>query len=250
MTHAQDDRLAIITGGGTGLGLATGLELRRRNWRVLALGLDTEPGLEGSGIEFERMDITDADALGAVARRTPRLHLLANAAGIILHDEREHTLEGFRRVVDVNLHGTQLACTLLRPALAAAGGSILNFASMWSRFGSGRNPGYSASKGAVEALTRALAVAYAAQGVRVNAVAPGYMLTPFSQRLIDEGKLDAQRVRRRTPAGRFGTAQHIADAVLFLASDRAEFITGVTLPVDGGYMAWGAASDAYDGPLD
>lgn len=234
MTHAQDDRLAIITGGGTGLGLATGLELRRRHWRVLALGLDTEPGLEGSGIEFERMDITDAEALGAVARRTPRLHLLANAAGIILHDEREHTVEGFRRVVDVNLHGTQLACTLLRPALAAAGGSILNFASMWSRFGSGRNPGYSASKGAVEALTRALAVAYAAQGVRVNAIAPGWIDTRMSVNAFSDPER-AGPILKRLPAGHWGQPSDIAKAAAFLASDDAGYITGVTLPVDGGY---------------
>ncbi len=234
MTHAQDDRLAIITGGGTGLGLATGLELRRRDWRVLALGLDTEPGLEGSGIEFERMDITDAEALGAVARRTPRLHLLANAAGIILHDEREHTVEGFRRVVDVNLHGTQLACTLLRPALAAAGGSILNFASMWSRFGSGRNPGYSASKGAVEALTRALAVAYAAQGVRVNAIAPGWIDTRMSVNAFSDPER-AGPILKRLPAGHWGQPSDIGKAAAFLASDDAGYITGVTLPVDGGY---------------
>ena len=141
MNTDREAPVAVVTGGGTGLGLAVGLEMKRRGWRVLALGLDTEPELEGSGIEFRRMDITDEAAMAAVAEAEPRVTLLANAAGIILHEGREHGVEGFRKVVDVNLFGTQLACVLFRKALAAAQGSVINFASMWSTFGSARNPG-------------------------------------------------------------------------------------------------------------
>jgi len=234
MNAADTSPLAVITGGGTGLGLATGLELRRRGWRVIALGLDTEPALEGSGIEFERMDITDEAAIAAVAARTPRLKLLANAAGIILHEGREHSVAGFRKVVDVNLHGTQLACVSFRDALGEGHGSIINFASMWSTFGSGRNPGYSASKGAVVSLTRALAVAYAPDGIRVNAIAPGWIDTRMSVAAFSDPER-AGPLLKRLPAGHWGEPSDVAKAAAFLASDDAGYITGVTLPVDGGY---------------
>ena len=97
-------------------------------------------------------------------------------------------------------------------------------------------------------LTRTLGCEWGPHGIRVNAVAPGYMMTPLTEKLIADGKIDVKRIRRRTPMGRFGTADDIAQAMLFLASDRAKFITAITVPVDGGYMAWGAPSDAF--PLE
>ncbi|UZG44401.1 SDR family NAD(P)-dependent oxidoreductase [Caldimonas thermodepolymerans] len=227
-------RTALVTGGGTGLGLALGLELKARGWQVLAIGMDTEPGLKDSGIEFERMDVTDEASLVALAARLPRLDLLANAAGIILHEGREHTSEGFRKVVDVNLVGTQLACYVFRDRLKVAGGSIINFASMWSYFGSGRNPGYSASKGAVMSLTKALAVAYAGDGIRVNAIAPGWIDTRMSVNAFSDPER-AGPILQRLPAGRWGQPSEVAKAAAFLASEDASYITGVTLPVDGGY---------------
>lgn len=225
---------AVVTGGGTGLGLATALELKARGYQVLALGLDAEPELQGSGIEFEQMDITDEARMQAVADRCPQLDVLVNSAGIILHEGRELTTSGFRKVVDVNLHGTQLACLLFHQALAARRGSIVNFASMWSYFGSGRNPGYSASKGAVVSLTRALAVGFAADGVRVNAVAPGWIETRMSVNAFNDPER-SQAIRQRIPAGCWGKPVDIAKAAAFLASADACYITGVTLPVDGGY---------------
>ncbi|MBF5007266.1 SDR family NAD(P)-dependent oxidoreductase [Diaphorobacter caeni] len=226
--------LAIITGGGTGLGLAAGLELRRRGWRVVALGLDTESELEGSGIEFQNADITDAHVFETLARQHPRVDMLINAAGVILHDEREFDMLGFRKVIDVNLLGTQLACVALRDSLARAGGSIVNYASMWSYFGSGRNPAYSASKGAVVSLTRSLAVAFAKHGVRVNAVAPGWIETRMSTNAFSDPER-ATPILQRIPAARWGKPVEVAKAVAFLGSADAAYITGVVLPVDGGY---------------
>src|SRR5690606_41553736 len=119
---SSDAPVAIITGGGTGLGLATGLELRSRGYRVVAVGLDTEPELEGSGIEFVQADVTDKAAMQEIAKREPRVGVLVNAAGTIVHEGREHTVEGVQLVVDVNLYGTFLACGLLRDGLAQAPG--------------------------------------------------------------------------------------------------------------------------------
>jgi NAD(P)-dependent dehydrogenase (short-subunit alcohol dehydrogenase family) len=106
---------------------------------------------------------------------------------------------------------------------------------MMSFVGSGTAPGYAASKGGVMQLTKSLAIAWAPEGIRVNAVAPGFIITPMTDTQIDPAY--RARVNERTPMGRWGEPQHVADAVLFLASDRASFITGVTLPVDGGYLA-------------
>src|SRR6218665_762636 len=232
--------VAVITGGGTGLGLATGLELRARGLRVIALGLDAEPELEGSGIGFQRLDITDEAALARAGAGFERVEVLVNAAGIIAHGGAEFCIGGFRKVLEVNLNGTHLACLLLRPALARAGGSIVNFASMWSYFGSARNPRYSASKGAIVALTRALAVAFAADGIRVNAVAPGWIRTRMSQTAFDDPARSGQ-IAGRIPAGCWGEPVDIAKAAAFLASGDARYITGVTLPVDGGFSAAGRA---------
>src|SRR6218665_1202325 len=162
--------------------------------------------------------------------------VVVNAAGIIAHGGAEFCIGGFRKVVEVNLNGTHLACLLLRPALARAGGSIVNFASMWSYFGSAGNPGDSARKGGLVAVARALAVAFAADGIRVNAVAPGWIRTRMSQTAFDDPARSGQ-IAGRIPAGCWGEPVDIAKAAAFLASGDARYITGVTLPVDGGYSA-------------
>jgi NAD(P)-dependent dehydrogenase (short-subunit alcohol dehydrogenase family) len=137
--------------------------------------------------------------------------------------------------VDINLNGTMRACAAAREGLKARRGCIVNTASMLSFFGGGLTPGYSASKGGVAQLTKSLAIAYAADGIRVNAVAPGWIATPLTQALQNDPTRSAQIVGR-TPMGRWGQPEDVADPVLFLASPAARFITGVVLPVDGGYL--------------
>ena len=138
-------------------------------------------------------------------------------------------------MLDINLNGTMRTCAAARPLLAASRGSIVNTASMLSFFGGGLVPGYAASKGGVAQLTKSLAIAYAAEGIRVNAVAPGWIATRLTGALQgDEGRSAA--IVARTPLGRWGTPQDVAGAALFLASPWAAFVTGIVLPVDGGYL--------------
>jgi len=225
---------AVVTGGGTGLGLASGLALRAQGFEIIALGLDTEPELEGSGIEFRPLDVTDTDAVLKFAADCPDIDVLVNAAGTILHEGREHTHEGFRKVIDVNLIGTEMFCQSLRSKLAERRGNIVNFASMWSFFGSGLNPGYASSKGAIVALTRSLAVAFAPEGIRVNAVAPGWIETRLAVAALTD-PIRGGAIKQRIPLGSFGKPVEVGKAVRFLSSDEASYITGVVLPVDGGY---------------
>jgi NAD(P)-dependent dehydrogenase (short-subunit alcohol dehydrogenase family) len=182
------------------------------------------------------LDITDGEAVDRFVSGLSSLHILVNAAGIIRRDE-EFDPDVFGSVLDVNLVGVMRVCMAAHSKLRDSGGSIINIASMLSFFGGGRTPGYSASKGGVVQLTRSLAIAWAADGIRVNAVAPGWISTPLTQALQNDAKRSAELVSR-TPLGRWGRPEEVAGPVLFLASELSSFITGAVVPVDGGYSVF------------
>jgi len=228
-----DQKTAVVIGGGTGIGRACAEVLAEKGWAVHCFGRDRDADWPAV-LPFTALDVTDEAAVAAVAAQVPALDALVNSAGIILHDGQEFEGDGFRRVIDVNLIGTERASVLFRGALAARRGAIVNVASVWSSFGSGRNPAYSASKGAINSLTRSHAVAFAPQGVRVNAVAPGWIETRLSERArTDPARSSA--ITQRIPLGRWGSAREVGDVVAFLLSDEARYVTGAIVPVDGGY---------------
>lgn len=233
-----DGQQALVTGGVSGLGRAIAVALREAGATVTATGLtDLEIArfvAETPRIDAARLDVADPASVAAVFGRFARLDMLVNCAGMILRNGAEFTLEGFEQVLDVNLTGTMRMCTAARPLLAQTGGRIVNLASMLSFFGSGFAPAYSASKGGIAQLTKSLAIAWATQGIRVNAIAPGWIRTPLTQPLVDSPER-SQKIIDRTPLGRWGEPEDVAAAAVFLCSPQAAFITGVVLPVDGGY---------------
>lgn len=228
------NRVAVVTGGGTGLGQACVKKLLEQGYRVLSLGMDVEEVIEDAAHEHRTFDVTDEAAIADLVAGLERLDVLVNAAGIILHEKRELTDAGFDKVMMVNLTGTQRLCYACEDLLAASGGSVINFASMWAIFGSGRNPGYSASKGAVLSFTRALASGWAPRGIRVNAVAPGWVKTRMATEAMNNPERNS-KILERIPQGRWGEPSEVAEAVAFLASPAASYINGVLLPIDGGF---------------
>lgn len=225
-------KTAIITGGGTGIGLATGMRLLADGYRVIAGGLDSEDTLP-EGIEFVKTDVTSEADLAALMARADRIDALINCAGVLRH-EREWNVEDFKFVVDINLTASLAAANAALEKLEAAGGSVINIASMWSFFGSAGSPAYSASKGAIVSLTRSMAVAWGKKGIRVNAVAPGWVNT----RMAAKAKNDPERgprITARIPMGRWAEPSEIANVIRFLISSEASYVHGVTLPIDGGY---------------
>jgi NAD(P)-dependent dehydrogenase (short-subunit alcohol dehydrogenase family) len=219
---------ALITGAAGGIGGALLDAFRSAGYRTI--GVDRAPA---DGVAL--LDVTDADAVSAFAAKLDGLAVLVNAAGVIRLREEYEPVE-FSRVVDINLTGTMRMALACRKALAKARGAIVNIASMHALFGAPLSPAYSASKGGIVQLTKSLAVAWAEDGIRVNAIAPGWIETPMTI----PARSDAARNRAildRTPLGRWGTPADIAGPALFLASDAARFVTGAVLVVDGGYSA-------------
>jgi NAD(P)-dependent dehydrogenase (short-subunit alcohol dehydrogenase family) len=249
---APHPRVAVVTGGAKGIGWATVQALAKTGAIPVLLDRD-EPalaaageGLSRQGVEHftQHVDITDEAAVDAafkkVAARYGRVDVLVNNAGIAI---RRPTVElsaaDWQAVVDVNLTAVFLCCrAAARSMIAAGGGAIVNVSSIMGLSGGGLYPNvsYQSTKGAIVNMTRALAVEWAGNGIRVNAVAPTWVRTELTEGLFGSPDL-LNRVLGMTPMRRLAEPADIADAIVFLASDQARMITGHTLPVDGGFLA-------------
>jgi NAD(P)-dependent dehydrogenase (short-subunit alcohol dehydrogenase family) len=230
-------KVALVTGGTQGIGAGIANHLARLGARVIAAGINVEPSVravDGGSIETRNLDVANQASVDALFAEIGSLDLLVNCAGIIKRGE-EHKVDVFQQVIEVNLTGTMRVCTAARPLLAKSKGCIVNTASMLTFFGGGLVPGYSASKGGIGQLTKSLAIAYAGDAIRVNAIAPGWIATPLTADLQNDPARSGP-ILARTPLGRWGTPDDVASAAVFLCSGAAGFVTGITLPIDGGYM--------------
>jgi NAD(P)-dependent dehydrogenase (short-subunit alcohol dehydrogenase family) len=236
-----EGKRALVTGAGSGIGEAVARGLHAQGADVVLADLSGEAvqavaGDLGDHATPVQLDVRDEDAVRAAAAD---LDVLCNVAGIGSTTSAPDTpLEVWENVFAVNARGTFLCCKHAIPGMAArGGGAIVNMASVAALVGLRNRAAYCASKGAVVALTRALAVDHVGDGIRVNAVCPGTVDSPWVRRLVDEAGESLDTLRARQPMGRLGTPEEIAEAVLYLASDAAAFVTGTSFVIDGGLTA-------------
>ena len=239
-----EGKVAIISGGARGMGAAEAKLFAREGAKVIICdvledeGRQTEAEINevGGDAVFVKLDVTSQDE--STVREFGTVDILVNNAGIIVQSTIEDmTVELWDKVMDVNAKGVFLGTKTAIPHMKEAGGSIVNISSISGIVGQDNvNAGYNASKGAVRIFTKAAAVQYAKENIRVNSIHPGPIATPMTA----EGRADPERVALtldRTPLGRYGEPEEVANAVLFLASDEASYVTGSEIVVDGGYTA-------------
>lgn len=229
----------LVTGGTSGIGAGIARGFVQAGANVVVAGVnDTEIAVASldpvlGKARAHQLDVRDGDAVKSLIGSLDGLDILVNCAGVIRRSE-ELEPEVFEAVVDINLNGTMRMCAAARPLLAQTNGAIVNLASMLSFFGGGLVPGYAASKGGIAQLTKSLAIAYAGDGVRVNAIAPGWIATPLTAALQADSSR-SQPILDRTPLGRWGKPEDLLGGVLYLCSPTASFVTGTVLIIDGGY---------------
>ena len=226
---------AVVIGGTSGIGRAIAERLLLSGFEVLVTGVsgtgrdDLKPGMRA-----EQLDVSDLPAIDVFFQTLKTVDVLVNSAGTNRRRGQEFQADVFEYVVKVNLLGTMRACYAAYPLMKESGGSIVNIASMFSTFGSGSIPAYASSKAAVVALTKSLAIAWADDGIRVNAIAPGFIETKLTRDVLEDGDRVAEIVAR-TPMRRWGKPEDLSGVAHFLCTDEASFITGTTMTVDGGY---------------
>jgi NAD(P)-dependent dehydrogenase (short-subunit alcohol dehydrogenase family) len=231
---------AAVIGGAGGIGAAISNLFCDLGATVSATAVDeaaisASPLRPRAGLTIQPLDVTDDAAVETFAKGHQRVDALINCAGILARD-KEYEIATFMRVLDINLTGTFRTCMAFRTALARSKGSIVNIASMNATLALPRIPAYCASKGGVVMLTKALALAWAPEGIRVNAVAPGYIETSINE----AGRQDQahyQRIADRTAFKRWGQPDDVAGAVAFLCMPASSYATGTVVAVDGGFLA-------------
>jgi NAD(P)-dependent dehydrogenase (short-subunit alcohol dehydrogenase family) len=241
-----EGKTALVTGSGQGNGKAIAKGLAIAGAEVIVTDLNAENAAAvaneineaGGRATAYRLDVTSASECEAVAAKVGNIDILVNNAGIIIREsiDSPKVVANLEKTLDVNVMGTFHPIHAWLKALRATKGVIINVASIASSTGIPNVVGYSPSKGAVKMLTQALAVELAKDGIRVNAIAPGVIETPMTS-YTREAPERLEKFMLRTPMGRVGQAEELVGPVVFLASDMASYVTGVTLPVDGGFLA-------------
>jgi NAD(P)-dependent dehydrogenase (short-subunit alcohol dehydrogenase family) len=245
MDSMESKRTAIITGGGSGIGLAIAGRFVKADIRTIIIGRDTHKLTVaqqqlGDNCHSITHDLNDLPSLPGLVRqiisRFGQIDILVNNAGINMKkDFQDVTDEEFDDILHTNVKAVfALSREVVKTMLPRQKGNIINISSMASQYGIPKVIAYTASKAAIEGMTRAMAVELSPEGIHVNCIAPGFIATEMSAKALNSDPERKQKVFGRTPMGRLGDPGEIGDAVLFLASDQASYLTGVVLPVDGG----------------
>ncbi|MCU0405285.1 MAG: SDR family oxidoreductase [Chitinophagaceae bacterium] len=245
MSNQQEQKVAIVTGGGSGLGKAMAKKFSSNGITTIIVGRQIEK-LQAAKDELGEncfamvCDVTNLGSIPAfvdgIVQKFGRIDILVNNAGINQKKEfTEVTDEEFQNVLTTNLTSVfVMSREAVKQMLKQGSGSIINISSMAAQYGLPKVIAYSASKTAIDGLTRAMAVELSPKGIRVNAIAPGFIYSDMTAKALDSDPERKAKVFGRTPMGIMGQPEDIGDAALFLASDAAKYITGVVLPVDGG----------------
>jgi 3-oxoacyl-[acyl-carrier protein] reductase len=235
-------RRVLVVGGSSGIGngiarafLDRGASVAVWGTRASAADYADERGSDLAGLDYARVDVADDEAVARAAAAHGALDVLVLSQGIVKYRRGEYAMPGFREVLDVNLTSVMACCTGFHAALKASGGSAIVVSSTAAFHATRGNPAYAASKAGAVGLVRTLADAWAADGVRVNCIAPGFVATKMTEVTTADPKRLAAALQR-IPAGRLGTPQDMAGAALFLASPLAAYVVGHTIPVDGGLL--------------
>lgn len=242
---------AIVTGGARGLGYSMAEGLHKAGVEVVLIATNEERlkqaaktiGNEGARVSYVVGDLSDLEGIekiyqNALNQLGGRLDILVNNAGIQYRCEAEHfPIDKWKSIININLNAVFVLSQLAGQTMLRQGsGKIINIASMTSFFGSEMIPAYSASKGGVMQLTKALSNEWAQKGINVNAIAPGYMETKLTSDMKAKNPAQYEEITRRIPAHRWGRAEDLQGTVIFLSSDASNYISGAIIPVDGGYL--------------